>query len=57
MATAIYVKDLKGMIRTPANPVSIDDMNEAIKVNAVMAQGLTEGIEVDYDKPLSTDDD
>ncbi|XGA81383.1 type II toxin-antitoxin system PrlF family antitoxin [Halomonas sp. CH40] len=33
IAATHSVKDLKGMIRTPANPVSIEDMNAAIAVH------------------------
>ena len=38
MAATHSVKDLKGMIRKPANPVSIEDMNAAIETKGASAQ-------------------
>lgn len=38
MAATHSVKDLKGMIRTPAKPVSIEDMNAAIAVHGAAAR-------------------
>ena len=38
MAATHSVKDLKGMIRKPAKPVSIEDMNAAIEAKGANAQ-------------------
>jgi bifunctional DNA-binding transcriptional regulator/antitoxin component of YhaV-PrlF toxin-antitoxin module len=38
MAATHSVKDLKGMIRKPAKPVSIEDMNAAIEAKGASAQ-------------------
>ena len=38
MAATHSVKDLKGMIRKPAKPVSIEDMNAAIETKGASAQ-------------------
>lgn len=38
MAATHSVKDLKGMIRKTANPVSIEDMNAAIETKGASAQ-------------------
>lgn len=38
MAATHSVKDLKGMIRTPDQPVSIEDMNSAIAVRGADAR-------------------
>ena len=38
MAATRSVKELKGMIRKPAKPVSIEDMNAAIEAQGASAQ-------------------
>lgn len=38
MVATHSVKDLKGMIRTPAKPVSVEDMNAAIEVRGATAR-------------------
>lgn len=38
MAATHSVKELKGMIRKPAKPVSIEDMNVAIEAQGASAQ-------------------
>lgn len=38
MAATHCVQDLKGMIRQPRSPVSIDDMNAAIAANGALAR-------------------
>ncbi|EGY28394.1 looped-hinge helix DNA binding domain, AbrB family [Candidatus Regiella insecticola 5.15] len=38
MAATHSVKDLKGLIRRPAIPVSIEDMNRAIEMNGAAAR-------------------
>ena len=38
MAATRSVKELKGMIRKPAKPVSIEDMNAAIEAKGASAQ-------------------
>lgn len=38
MAATHSVKDLKGMIRKPEKPVSIEDMNAAIEAKGASAQ-------------------
>ena len=38
MAATHSIKDLKGMIRKPAKPVSIEDMNTAIEAKGASAQ-------------------
>lgn len=38
MAATYSVKELKGMIRTPTTPVSIEDMNAAIAAHGAGAQ-------------------
>lgn len=38
MAVTHSVKDLKGMIRKPDKPVSIEDMNAAIEAHGATAQ-------------------
>ncbi|HET8789729.1 MAG TPA: AbrB/MazE/SpoVT family DNA-binding domain-containing protein [Modicisalibacter sp.] len=38
MAATHRVQDLKGMIRQPRSPVSIDDINAAIAANGALAR-------------------